>query len=76
MNPKDKAKELVHIFYAVIPRLGSFTNNWECAKQCALICVDELIKAFKQLSIEDSGSVFRDFGHTYWEQVKQEIEKL
>ena len=46
------------------------------AKQCALICCEEIISAFKQLSIEESGRVPIDFGHGYWEQVKQEIIKL
>jgi len=46
------------------------------AKQCALITVNELIEAFKQLSIEESGRVNIDFGHGYWEQVKDELKSL
>jgi len=46
------------------------------AKQCALIAVDELIKAFIQLSIEESGTTKIDFGHGYWQEVRNEIEKL
>ena len=79
MKPKEKAIELVEKF---IPD----AKYWDCyfdepltenhAKNCALICVDELIKAFEQLSIEDSGGINRDFGHSYWYDVKKEIEKL
>lgn len=60
MIPKEKAKELIELF--------TF-NCRECdnAKISALIAVEEIIKdkkAFNQISIE------------YWEDVKQEIEKL
>jgi hypothetical protein len=40
----------------------------EQAKQCALICVDEIIKV-----VEDNCLEYDD---NYWQQVKTEIEKL
>ncbi len=66
MIPKEKAKYLVNKYYRIIP-LDKMTIDYNLAKQCALIAVDEIIKdkkALNQVSIE------------YWEDVKQEIEKL
>ena len=59
MTPKDKAKELVHRF-----RIGD-RNMKSKAKQCALICVDEML-AFD----------LRFFDIEFLKEVKKEIEKL
>ena len=59
MTAKDKAKELVHRF-----RIGD-RNMKSKAKQCALICVDEML-AFD----------LRFFDIVFLEEVKKEIEKL
>jgi len=58
MNPKEKAKELVD-------RFEYFTETNFTSKQCALICVDEILNIIKYFSIYKE----------YWEEVKQEIEK-
>jgi hypothetical protein len=73
MTPKDKAKQLIE----------NFTFNCrECddAKQCALICVDEIIR---ELGWASSLVVFgnqikakMDGNISYWEQVKKEIKLL
>ena len=68
--------------------LGTFTEEgqWEnyCAKQCALIAVDEILKCDplspseltgEKTSIE-SYKRWEHEAYQYWEQVKQEIEKL
>ena len=71
MTPKEKAKELFDKF------------NYEGkhylmldAKQCALIAVDEIIKAtphYPSLPLE----LMPHFSAMkYWKEVKQEIEKL
>ena len=62
--PKEKAKEL---FWQYLPILGSWKEeNSDKAKQCALIAVDEVI-----------GYGYKpEFPYKYWEEVKQEIEKL
>ena len=75
MTPKEKAKKLVDKFYSEITGMElSFVSklivlpngdsNYKTAKQCALIAVDEIIKTsgFKVIN--------------YWQEVKQEIEKL
>ena len=61
MTPKDKARQLVNKMW--IYALPNENGSWENAKQCALIAVNEIIQNF-----------FSNFD--YWEEVKQEIEKL
>jgi len=60
MTPKEKAKELVDKMYGV--------TDYQ-AKKSALVAVDEILKNNKIL-FED---VLND---QYWEEIKQEIEKL
>jgi hypothetical protein len=65
MTPKEKARELVDKY----ARLDGYDDSidlskCEFEKQCALIAVDEIIKATIPLRTN------------YWEEVKQEIEKL
>ena len=65
MTPQEKAVEL----YSKYEQLGrDFTRGvsmHEFAKQCALICCDQVLS--------DMGA---DRGHSYWTEVKAEIEKL
>jgi len=88
MTPKEKAKELVSKYLRTYPIYDnptvviSYTNNE--AKQCALIAVDEIHEALKQtfhqvhkktemtpdLYLSESIAVH------YYQEVKQEIEKL
>lgn len=64
MAPKEKAAELVLRYLRIDNNTKEWFNTY-IAKQCALIAVDELIKATEPLS-----SIY------FWEEVKQEIEKL
>jgi len=71
MTPKEKAQELVQRF----TKIESFHIHERVifmplpeAKQCALIAVDELIN--------DSINNLNVNSHKYWQEVKQEIEKL
>lgn len=64
MTAKEKAKELVDKIKFATDEFGYININTERHKQCALIAVDELIK---QVTNSDVG---------YWQNVKQEIEKL
>ena len=65
LTPEQKAVEL----YSKYEQLGrDFTRGvsmHEFAKQCALICCNEVLS--------DMGA---DRGHSYWTEVKAEIEKL
>tara|TARA_R110002167_G_scaffold344982_1_gene554604 strand:- start:260 stop:451 length:192 start_codon:yes stop_codon:yes gene_type:complete len=62
ITAKDKAKELVEGFYWKITENSLSVRQ---AKQCALICVDEML-AFD----------LRFFDIEFLKEVKQEIEKL
>ena len=86
MTPKEKAKELVTKYAAFsITTLGCgyekgnpciVTNVMfkESAKQCALIAVDEIINESSQKIHRQGRSLLSD--KEYWQQVKQELEKL
>jgi hypothetical protein len=70
MKPKEKAKELVHKFYRYVP--ADEEHEHEYAKQCALIAVDEILEELPEGSIDYGISSQR----RYWEEVKEEINKL
>ena len=69
MKPQEKAQELINSF-------SPHAKNWDCfydipldenhTKKCALIAVDEILSLFVS-DCEDT---------RYWQEVKQEIEKL
>ena len=65
MTAKEKAKELVEKYYAFIDFSEVYQPSSKSAKQCALICVDEIVFTLTDLQVLD-----------YWQEVKQEIEKL
>jgi len=73
MKTKEKAEELVNKF--------SDLEDGEMyigkAKQCALIAVDEILKNSVGYNAYD-GVIDNDISadDNYWEEVKQEIEKL
>lgn len=65
MTPKEKAEELYNIFeYSITGLEGN--EWWDSAKKCALIAVDEILKA----------SLCCNLSKKYWQEVKTEIEKL
>jgi hypothetical protein len=75
MTPKQKAFELAHKFRLLEIRTSETTTmmiSMADAKQCALIAVDEIIKAVND---PDDTFLSKD-GIDYWENVKKEIEKL
>ena len=81
MNPQEKAQELVDKY------INASFNCKDCnmpfcdikctqlslneAKQCALIAVDEIIEAIDWHEFEHPNKEF-----DYWQEVKEEIEKL
>lgn len=70
-NPKEKAEE---IFYKMLSTDKvddySFVGS-KVAKQCALIAVDEILE-----QCWDKRDIDLEASYEYWEEVKQEIEKL
>jgi hypothetical protein len=68
MTPKEKAKELVDKMLESLYDNGSLSFKrilYDKAKQCAIIAVDEMIDNCENI-----------FDVEYWQEVKQEIEKL
>jgi len=71
MTPKEKADELVtKMFNTQVDHV-----SWKQAKQCALIAVDE-IGTLKAESFDKLPNPHHYFSRNYWQEVKQEIEKL
>jgi hypothetical protein len=77
MKPEEKAKELFGDFEPLVFNPEDSVNACDSkTKQCALICVDEILKWYK------SDEMIQDFfngespSEKYWSEVKQEIEKL
>jgi hypothetical protein len=69
MTPKEKAKELVDKMSSIDELFGDIGVHE--AKQCALIAVDEIMKAVGWEEMELG--VDRD---NYWQEVKEEINKI
>jgi hypothetical protein len=64
ITPKEKAEKLVLTYL----KLQEPNYNWfhkGLAKQCALICCDEVL-----------GDMGADRGYEFWSQVKDELQKL
>jgi hypothetical protein len=77
MTPKEKAEELIGKCY------DTFINDedehytvtaWRLSKQCALIAVDEIL--WEIIKYADNSREYVVKNSLYWQQVKQEIEKL
>jgi hypothetical protein len=79
MTPKEKAEELVHKFkkYSYYPTTNDdvlFVNELnKNAQQCALIAVDEILSDYKNYLLHENTEYK---GLMYWNEVKQELEKL
>jgi hypothetical protein len=73
MTPKEKAIDLMHKYVDLTGGWVYGIASWEYKKKCALIAVDEIIEAidFDWMEVQNLESE-----HRYWQQVKEEIEKL
>ena len=74
MVAKEKAKELVEKYLKKrVERIDILEKLSELAKQSALICVDEVLE-----NISEEVSTYNPFmmNTDYWQEVKQEINKL
>lgn len=65
MTTKTKAADLISRFL----KSDKMVFNIEGAKECALIVVDEIFN-------NDNAFIQTKLQNKYWEEVKQEIEKL
>ena len=74
LTAKEKAKELVYKYFSGDDLLYE-DLTWIQAKQCALIAIDEiLIEIRKIYDIYTEINIINIY--QYWQEVKQEIEKL
>ena len=78
MTPQEKAIELMNRFehqynLDISEDIGIRGIDYEMAKQCALIAVDEILDANPY---ECDGIEILHSNISYWKEVKQEIEKL
>ena len=71
MTPKQKAYELYDKFYMAIPSDEMGLCD-EATKQCALIAVDEILKAVNN----PDETYLMKHSVDYWTEVKKEIEAL
>ena len=74
MTPQEKANELVEKFKEhsqLMIGYGGFSSRNGSAKQCAIIAVDEIIDAIDWHDFETPNEQI-----DYWQEVKQEIQKL
>ena len=90
MIAKEKAIELYERFFYAIPSMSDEGElEHKIAKQCALIAVDEIIKALEEYDERTEKNLKREFPNYFsfelqnmeqdfrlYEKVKQEIKKL
>jgi len=76
MTIKDKAESLINTFYCILPNNGSqkgfnsTTSRYKEGVICALKAVDEIIIALEEHKWQNQKII------DYYQQVKQEINKL
>jgi hypothetical protein len=69
MTPKEKAEELYRKYWVYFTYEQSVNSIFKHAKECALIAVDEILN-------NDGFTQFDIYLTEFWQEVKQEIEKL
>ena len=76
MKPaKKKAQEIFNKMYQVDDIMGNYPMCFDTAKKCALIAVDEILD--NMMLYQENFDAGKPVHHkSYWESVKQEIEKL
>lgn len=73
MTPKEKADSLVDTYRQFLPYYSK-TNNFKRAVGSALIAVDEIL--WEIIKYADNSREYVVENSKYWQEVKQEIEKL
>jgi hypothetical protein len=81
MTPKEKAEELVHQYRLILLQsdsdLSHEINLTIYAKKCALIAVDVILKDYSYMQVvRNANSNTIHSQRVFWQEVKQEIEKL
>ncbi len=68
MTPKEKAKDIIHVYNIAI----NYTNSDKNAKECAIEEVDEILRNIKNLNFAYEYLYKKE----YWQEVKKEIENI
>jgi len=79
MTPKEKAQELVEVFWIEVEDNEYPTRKMSLnqAKQCALITVDEVMHSLEIYFTEPIPEAFTVMSlRNHWQEVKQEIINL
>jgi len=76
MTPKEKAVELYNKYEQLGKDFTKGVSMAEFAKQCALIAVDEILTVVKFYEKQNCRLLIDNMKVLYWQEVKQEIEKL
>jgi hypothetical protein len=69
MTPKEKAEELYRKYWVYFTYEQSVNSIFKHAKECALIAVNEILN-------NDGFTKFDIYLTEFWQEVKQELEKL
>ncbi len=75
MEAKDKAVELFNRMYQVDDIMGNYPMCKNTAKQCAIICVNEINNQIL-LNTNKDDPYSNVFTHDYWNEVIKEIEQI
>lgn len=78
MTPKEKAKELFDKYFEFVEAFSA-QNQIENAKQCAMMCVVEILKndySERAFIYEDKKGIHYTLYSVYWGDVLIEITKL
>ena len=74
MTPKEKAKELVQVYFNEVSDANPLEDILVSAKRCALICVDEILEFAYGIEWEKREEAISKL--KFLKEVKQEINKL
>ena len=74
MTPKEKANELVQVYFNEVSDANPLEDILVSAKRCALICVDEMIESAYDIEWEKKEEAISKL--KFLKEVKQEINKL
>jgi hypothetical protein len=75
MTPKDKAIELYIKYIDAYNDRNLQVSDYQFAKRCVLIAVDEIINGYEFDSLDIEHKRIMD-NINFWDEVKQEIQKL
>jgi len=72
MKAKDKANDLIEMYLNIISDTNPLDKYLESAKECALICVDELSNCDWYIPSLEEHKKWKK----YWKEVKKQIKNL